>query len=79
MMHTKTYKGNNDDVNLALLQMRSRQKGAGQCSPTTLLFNRPVRVLLLQTNRKPINLNADDEHYEALKTCQDKYSKVSNT
>ena len=30
-------------------------------------------------NRDPINFNAHDEHYKALKRCQEKYIKCSNT
>ena len=36
--------------------------GKCQCHITT---NRPVTALLPQINREPININADDEHYEA--------------
>ena len=42
----KMYFDNNDDVNLALLQMRSTPIAAGLPSPATLLFNRPIRALL---------------------------------
>ena len=30
-------------------------------------------------NTEPINFNANNDHYEALKTCQDKYTKDSDT
>ena len=51
---------NNNDVNLALLQMRLTTIGARLPSPTTLLFNRPIIALLPQMIREPINFNADD-------------------
>ena len=40
-----------------------------------LLFNRPVRGLLPQINRQPININNDNTQYEDLKDCQNKYIK----
>ena len=49
--------------------------GAGLMSPPTLLFNRPMRVMLPQMNRETINVNPDNERYEALKEHQDKYLK----
>ena len=36
----------------------------GLSSPATMLLNRPIRGLLPQINRKPVN--NDDTHYEAL-------------
>ena len=62
-----------------MLQMKSTPVGSGLPSPATLLFNRPIRALLLKINREPINFNDDNEHFEALKTCQDKYTKGSDT
>ena len=62
--HQKCF-DDNDDVNIALLQMKSTPIGAGL----------PIRALLPQMNREPISNNADGEHYEVLKTCQDKYLK----
>ena len=47
----------------------------GLPSPVTPMFNRPIRPLLPQTNREPININADKENNQALKTGQDKYLK----
>ena len=55
--------------------MRLTPIGTGLLSLATLLFNRPIRALLCQMNREPININADDKHYEVLKACQDKYIK----
>ena len=36
----------NNDVNLTLLQIRSKPKGVGLPSPSMLLFNRPITCLL---------------------------------
>ena len=44
--------------------------GAGLPSLAMLLFNRPIRGLLPQMNRQPININNDDAQYEALKTTK---------
>ena len=53
---------NNDDINLALLQMRSTPIGAELPSPATLLLSKPIRALVPHINTEPINFNADDEH-----------------
>ena len=58
---------------------RGSAVGNGLPSPVTLSFNRPIRALLLQINREQTNFNADDEHYEDLKTHQDKYIKGNDT
>ena len=42
-------------------------------------YLRPIRGLLPKINRKPLNIKADNEYYEFLKTCQDKYIEDSNT
>ena len=76
--HYQKCPDNNDDVNLALLQVRSTSIGTGLPCLATLLFNRPMRVLLPQMNREQINFNADDKHYDTLKTCQDKYIRGSD-
>ena len=55
--------------------MRSTPTGAGLPSTNTFLFNIPIRALLPQINREPTNFNADNEYYQGLKTCQDKYTK----
>ena len=47
--------------------------------PSTLIFNRPIRDLLPQMNRQPININADDECHEALKACLYKYHEGNDT
>ena len=52
--------------------MRTTLIGARLPSHATLLSARPIGAMLSQINREPINLNADDEYYNALKICQDK-------
>ena len=69
----------NNDVNLALLQIRSMPIGAGLLTPAMLLFSRPERDVLCQMNREPININNDDAYYETLKACQNKYFKNNDT
>ena len=46
---------NNDDVNLAFVQMITSPVGTGVPSASTLLFNRPIRALVLQMNKEPIS------------------------
>ena len=65
----------NNDVILALLQIRLMPIGAGLSSPAMLLFIRPIRGLLPQMNREPININNNDACYEALTAHQSKYIK----
>ena len=57
----------NNDVNFSSLHISSILIDTGIPSPATLLFNRPLRVLLPQIDREPINNTNDDEYYEALK------------
>ena len=40
---------------------------AGLPSPVMLLFNKPIRDLLPQMHKEPININNDDAEYEAIK------------
>ena len=47
MRHPKCL-DNNDDINLAMLQIRSTQKGTGLPSPAMLSFKKPIRTLLSQ-------------------------------
>ena len=58
---------NNNYIILTLLQIRPVAISKGLPSLATHLFNRPVRAFLLDINRDPINIDADDENYEALK------------
>ena len=66
-------------MNLAVLQIRSTPISTELPSPATLFFNRPIRVLLPQMSRDPININNNNDQYEAPKAHQDKYVKDSDT
>ena len=57
----------NHNVNLALLHIKSTFRGTGLPSPSTMLFNRPIRGLLHQMNREQININNDDAQNIVLK------------
>ena len=76
---TKKCRQTNNDVNFALLQIRSTLEGPGILSPATLLFNRLIRALLPQIGRKPINITKDIEYYEALKSGQQTYIRNNDT
>ena len=69
----------NNNVHFALLPIRSTLVDTMLHSPATLLFNRPIRALLLQIGREPININNDDKYYEALKSGQEAYTKNNDT
>ena len=70
---------NNNNINFALLQIRATPIGTGISIPTMLLFNGPIRVLLPQISREPININKDNKYYEALKSRQETYIKNNDT
>ena len=59
--------GSNQDVNLALFQKWSTSVGTGLTSPAMLLFNKPIRGLLLQIHKEPININNNDPHFKPSK------------
>ena len=56
----------NDDTHIALLQIRATPLEPGLPSPASLLFNHPIWDIMPIINRKPINSDNDDDHYEAL-------------
>ena len=66
------------DINLALLQMQSTAVGVGLPSLVMMAFSRPIRGLLLQIDRVPINRDIDEVHYETLETHQSKYKNDSD-
>ena len=45
----------------------------------TMLFNRPIRVLVLKVGREPININNDDDYYKGLKLRQKSYMKNNDS
>ena len=65
--HHQKFPDNNDDVNIALLQIRSTPIGRGLPSLAIFLSNRSIRALLSQKSRGPSSFNADDEQYDTLK------------
>ena len=52
---------------------------AGLPSPAMMLFNRPIRALLLQICRGLINVNNNDDYHKALKSRQEEYTKNNDT
>ena len=59
-------------IHLALLQICSTPIRVGLLSPVTVLLSGPVRGLLPQVNRDPININNCNMHDEAIEACQRK-------
>ena len=68
----------NNNVHFVLLQIRSTLVGAALPSTALMLFSRPIRALLPQIGREPININ-DDEYYETLKARKEVYTKNNHT
>ena len=54
------------DIHIALLQIRSTLLGPGLPSPAMLLCNHPITCIRPVVNTPPININSNEEHYEAL-------------
>ena len=57
---------NNDDVHIALLQIRAMPLEPGLPIQAMLLFNCPIRGIMPIINTIPINSDNDEDHYEAL-------------
>ena len=57
----------NNNVKFASFQIRSTLVDA---------VNGPIRLLLPQIEREPININKDDEYYEVLKSRQEHTSII---
>ena len=74
-----TIKCLDNDVNVALLQIRSMPIGTALPSPATLLLNKLIRALLPQMNRETININTDDSHYKTLKEHPNVHIKDNET
>ena len=51
---------------------------AGLASPANMQLIRPIRALLTQIGREPININ-NDVYYKALKSRQEAYTKIKDT
>ena len=78
--HTiKKYRQTNNDVHFALFQIRSTLVSTGLPSSAIMLFNKPIRTLLPHMGRELINVNNDDDDYEALKSRQEACTKNNDT
>ena len=44
-----------------------------------MLFSRPIRALLPEIDRGPININKEDDYNKALKSRQEAYTKNKDT
>ena len=64
-MHSQKCLDTSNDVN----------PDTGLPGPSRLLFNRPIRGLLPQMHREPINMNTNDAQYKALNAHQNTYVK----
>ena len=64
------------DIHMALLQIRTTPLGQGLPSPVTLLFNCPVLGIIPLMDRKPINIDNDDEHHNNLMHKQGKMTET---
>ena len=71
----KKYIETNEDIHVALLQIRSTSLEPGLLNSATLLSNHPMPGIMPIINRLPINLDNDDEHYEALISRQAKTTR----
>ena len=65
----------NEDIHVALLQIRSTPLEPGLVRLATLLFNNPIQGIMPIINRLLINSDNDDEHYESLVNIQTKDDK----
>ena len=72
------YFNTNADVNLASLHIISVPLGSELPGPTTILFNRSIRVLMPRISRMSINFDCSDSYYETLKARQDRTVKNNN-
>ena len=69
----------NEDIHIAVLQITATPLEPGLPSPAILLFNHPIQGIMSIINRLLINLDNDDEHYEALVNRQAKNNKKYDT
>ena len=53
----------NDDIHVALVQIRATSLGPGLPSPAKLLFNHSIQGIMLIINRIPINSDNNEDHY----------------
>ena len=67
------------DIHMVLLHIRTTPLGQGLPSPATLLFNHPVCGIMPVMDRKPINIDNDDEHHKTLMHRQGKNDQNNDT
>ena len=80
MKHTmKKCNETNDDIHIALLQIRAPPLKRGLPSPAMLFFNHPIQGIMPIINRIPINSDNDEDHYEALVKRQTRNDKNYDT
>ena len=78
-VNTEKYVDTKFDPHIDFLQIKSSPLGLGLPSPAALLFNHPVRGIMLTVNRPPIGVNNNDEHYRVLVKKLTKNYKNHNT
>ena len=69
----------NQDVNLALLQIRLMPIEPGLPNLETIQFSRPISGRLLMLNREPTFYDYDNDHHVTLKQRQDVNDKNKDT
>ena len=69
----------NDDIHIALLQIRTTPLEPGLPSQVKLLFNHPIQGIMPIINRIPINSDNGDDHYEVLVKRQIRNDKNYDT
>ena len=67
------------DINLALLQIRSKPIAPGSPSPATILFNRLIWGLLLKGNWSLVLYGYNEDRFNVLKIRQGKLIKNNDT
>ena len=66
-------------MHMALLQIRTTPLGQGLPSPAMLLFNHPGCGIMPVIDRKPINIDNDDEHHKNVMHRQGKNDQNNDT
>ena len=69
----------NEDIHVALLQIRPTPLKPGLPTSATLIFNCPIWGIMPILNRLPINLDNNEESYEALFNREAKNDKKYDT
>ena len=67
------------DPHIAVLQIRMTLQGPGLPSLATIWFNCPIRGIMPKTNRPPMGIVKNEEHYEVLVKRQTEANKNQGT